>query len=114
MDTYEARLKSIKAFQKDEYNFWQLVKNIHNKWSASNLIKAPLLEDSWEVFTTFDKPLPIIDRDKEVDTAIKEKDSGVISQETMIRKLYPKWDDKRVMEEIEKINREAFNGLDAN
>jgi hypothetical protein len=112
MDTYETVKKQIEFFKKDEYNFWQLQKNMHNYWLESGELKGmSRLPDSWEVITEFDEPKPVVSRNDEIDYTIKEREGGIISQETAIKKLYPDWKDKEVKEEINKINSEQFGDI---
>lgn len=108
MDTFEAVNKQIEFFKKDEYSFWKLQKDMHNFWLESGQIKNwGRLPDDWEVFTEFDSPRPAISRTQEIDDVIKERDAGIISTETAIKKLYPDWDEKDVKLEMNKINQES-------
>ena len=112
MDTFEAIIKQQKFFEKDEYNFWQLQKNMHNFWLESGeLTKMARLPDNWEVFTEFDEPKPVLGRQEEIDSVIKEKDAGLISTEMAIKKLYPDREDQDIQLEIQKINDETFNPI---
>ena len=107
MDTFEARKKAIEDFTIDEYRFWQLVKKMHNVWVANGELGGMgVLPENWEVFTEFDAPRPAMDRGTEVDVAIKERDAGVISQRTMIKKLYPNWSEEDIDKELAEMQGE--------
>ena len=108
MDTFEARNKSMKSFMTDEYGFWQLTKKMHNYWVANNMVEGwPLLPENWEVFTEFDTPRPMVDRREEVDVAVLERDNSVISQRSMIKKLYPNWSEQEIDNELAEIESEG-------
>lgn len=107
MDTFEAKKKSVEYFKKEEYQYWQLVKNMHNHWVSSGELEGmALLPEDWEVFTEFDEPQPITDRTSKVNNVVKERDAGIISTRTAIEMLHPKWSDKDVEEEMKRIREE--------
>lgn len=109
MDTFEVIKRQIEFFKKDEYKFWKLQKDIHNFWVDSGELKEwSRLPDNWEVKTEFDSPRPAISRTQEIEDITKERDSGYISTETAIKKLYPDWTEEEVQEEIEKIKQEGL------
>jgi hypothetical protein len=108
MDTFEARNKSIEYFIKEEFEFWQLLKKMHNYWVANGMIeKQPLLPENWEVSTEFDPPRPMVDRREEVDVAVIERDNRVISQRSLIKKLYPRWSEEDIDKELQQIELES-------
>jgi hypothetical protein len=109
MDTFEAIKRQIEYFKVDEYKFWQLQKNMHNFWLESGDIKnMPRLPENWQVFTEFDSPRPAISRTQEIEDVKKQRDSGLISTETSIKKLYPDWSDDDVRKEMDLIKAEDF------
>jgi len=113
MDTFEAIIKQIEYFKKDEYAFWQLNKRMHNFWIDSGQLKQKTrLPDNWEVFTDFDSPRPAISRTQEIDDVTRQRDSGFISTNTAIKKLYPDWTDEDIKKEMEMMAQEG--GLNGN
>lgn len=104
MDTFENVKKSINAFEYDEYAFWQFMKKTHNKWvEFGELTNTKLLPDSWEVFTEFDDPQPMVNRSTQIDNIIKQIDNEIISRDTGRKILYPDWSEEDLAKEIELI-----------
>lgn len=113
MDTFESVKRSIEGFKSDEYRFWQLIKNIHNKWIEFGEIQGVRpLPDDFEVFTEFKDPTPMLDRSTEIDNAIKQLDAGLISERTALKNLYPDWTEEDIDREL-KESEEMFGTLSA-
>lgn len=107
MDTSEIVKKGIEKFKKDEYHFWKMIAKIHNHWVDKGVMsRYPKLPEDWTVTVQFDEPKPLVNRNDEVETIIKERDGGIISTRTAIEKLYPDWKKERIEEEIRQIEKE--------
>jgi len=105
MDTFESVKKSIGCFQYDEYAFWQFMKKTHNKWVEFGELKnTKALPDTWEVFTEFDDPQPMVDRSTQIEDVVKQIDNEIISRETGRKMLYPDWTQEELEKEIELID----------
>lgn len=104
MDTFENVKRAIDCFTFDEYAFWQLQKDMHNKWiEFGELTGVKMLPDNWEVFTEFEKPRPMENRTTQIDDTIKLIDNEIISRETGRKKLYPDWTDEDLENEMKLI-----------
>lgn len=101
MDTTEIKKLSIKAFKKDEAQFWKLVKKKHNYWVDGGLIKnKPKFTDKCIIKVDFDEPKVIVDRQKEVATVKDELDAGLVYPEKAIKRLYPDADDDEIKKHL--------------
>lgn len=102
MDTFEAVKRQMAMFKVDEYKFWQLVKDLHNKWIEFGELQGvrPLSPD-WEVFTMFDEPKPMMDQSQSLDFLTKQLDQGLISRQTALEMLYPDWSEEKIISELE-------------
>lgn len=121
MDTFESVKRAIDSFKFDEYVFWQLLKDMHNKWiEFGELRNIKRLPENWEVFTEFDKPSPMMHRSVQIEDTIKLIDNEIISRDTGRRNLYPDWTDEDFEKEKELIEQQedssdsivgGFNGV---
>lgn len=108
MDTFEAIKKSIQYFKKDEYQFWSLLSKMHNYWIESGQLQGfGRLPENWEVSVEFDEPQPHMTRNEQVDMIISERDGGIISTRTAIKKLYPDWTEEDIDKELAQMDREV-------
>lgn len=107
MDTFEIRKKSMKWFEEDEEELWNVkLPKIHNYWIKSGLLSASMypaiIPDGLEldIDVHFDEPTPLIDRATEIKNAKDEVDLGSMTLEQAIRKLHPDYTDDLVNETI--------------
>lgn len=109
MDTFEAINKQIEYFKKDETEFWELQRRIHNYWvTTGQLTGLNVLPENWVVDVEFEGPTPVTSRSETVDIVVKERDSGIISRRTAMQKLYPDWTDEDIEKEIKMIDGELI------
>ena len=105
MDTTELKKLSIKAFKKDEQNFWKVMKDVHNTWVDQGKVKGKgRFSEDFAVVVEFDEPQVVIDREKEVRTIKLEVDAGFLYPEKAIKKLYPDADETELKKHIDYFN----------
>ena len=104
LDTSEMRKINIKHFQREEQEFWQLVKRMHNSWIDQGLIQGkPRFSDQFDVSVTFDEPQPKVDRKTMVETVKLEFDSGFLDMESALVRLYPDLKPEQIDERMQKV-----------
>lgn len=105
-DAYESEKKQIRAYEKAEAEFWELLlRRIHPIWVAGNLVdNLHTLTEGSRVVTRFAKPVPMQTRGEMVAELNAEVIAGFLSRERAIRRLNPDMDDEEIqtlMTEIE-------------
>ena len=101
MDTSEIIVRNQQKFEKDEKRFWKLLAHMHNVWVETGELTAPLFSDNLKVSIEYDKPKPIIDRFKEVETVNLEVQSGYLDPETAVKRLYPGLSEEEVEKRVQ-------------
>lgn len=106
MDTYEIRKKSMKWFEVDEEELWNIkLPKIHNYWIKSGQIKPakfpPLMPDKeLEIAVEFEKPQPMLDRATEIANTKSEVELGTMTLKQAIEKLHPEYEEAMVEETL--------------
>jgi len=112
MDTIETIKRQMDRFRFDEYNFWQLIKNMHNAWIEQGELRGVRqLPEEWEVITQFKEPGAQFGKAELVDLVAKQLDAGILSRETGIKMVNPTWGEDEIQEELERIDNEETASL---
>lgn len=109
MDTFEDRQKQVQFFQKAEYDFWALIsQNMHPYWRSQKMIDTNLdFSPNVEIKVEFPEQLPMSDRSKLIDDAIKELDKALTTKERAIKMINPDMDSAQVEALLEEIQEET-------
>ncbi len=108
MDTTEDRKAQVPFFVKAERDFWNKVSTMHNKLNEAGRLKESRKFTSDEIDVTVEfPPMSVVeDRTAKVIRLKTETESGFKSKRTSIEELNPKWDEKQVDAELERIAEE--------
>ena len=108
MDTFEDRQKQVQYFKKAEEELWSLVsKNMHPYWRSQGMIDTNLdFSPNVEIRVEFPEQLPLTDRSKLIDDAIKELDKALTTKERAIKMINPDMGMTEIQELIEQIDKE--------
>lgn len=108
MDTFEDRQKQVQYFQKAEQDFWTLIaKNMHPYWRSQNMIDTNLdFSPNVEIVVEFAEQLPLADRSKLIDDAIKELDKALTTKKRAVHMINPDMSITEVEELIAEIDEE--------
>jgi hypothetical protein len=108
MDTFEDRQKQVQFFQKAEEDMWELIsKNLHPYWRKSGLIDTTLdFSPNVEIQIEFAEQLPLADRSKLIDDAIKELDKQLTTKKKAIQMINPDMSMSEVEEFLGEIEEE--------
>ena len=108
LDTMEALHDQMKAFQKVESDFWWKLRDVHNYWVKSGIVRGlPLLGDDFAVVVEYEVPRPQEDDDKKLDRVLKALNK-VMTLDQALKALYP----DLPIEEIEKIKIQLSEGIE--
>jgi len=108
MDTFEDRQKQVQFFKKAEEDMWELIsKNMHPYWRSQGLIDTNLdFSPNVEIQVEFAEQLPLTDRSKLIDDAIKELDKQLTTKKKAIQMINPDMSMGEVDSFLEEIKEE--------
>jgi hypothetical protein len=108
MDTFEDRQKQVQYFQKAEQQMWTLIaKNMHPYWRSQNMIDTNLdFSPNVEIKVEFAEQLPLTDRSKLIDDAIKELDKQLTTKGRAIKMINPDMSSTEVDQLMSEIDSE--------
>lgn len=90
LDVTEIKKIQIERFKKEEKEFWQLLKAMHNTWVETGKIEGvKKFSDNFEVNIEFDEPEPNISRKEKVENVDLEVSRGYLPPEDALKELYP-------------------------
>ena len=115
MDTTEMRKLSMQHFQREEQQFWQLIKVMHNRWVDQGMLAEakPRFSDAFDVSITFHEPEPKIDRLTTVNTVALEVERGFLDMRTALKRLYPDLKDDQIEDRLKLIKEDKSIVVDA-
>jgi hypothetical protein len=110
-DTIDLIKESIKEFEKDEKNIWDLIAYMHNYWVDIGELKGlGKFSNDFKVSVEFELPTPVVNRDEQVNTTLEEMRAGLLPPKEGIARLYPKLTEEQLNERVDYFL--EFNSID--
>lgn len=108
-DTSDERTKQVGYFRNGEERFWNnLLHHMHPVWVDQQKIdNITRFSANAKVVVDFPEQLPLVKRSDIVASVIQEMNSGMMSKRTAMEKANPDWDEKRIDEELERMEEET-------